>query len=225
MAEVLKRLTDMLARNGLALRGGFNIDEKESAPQTVDGQPVLSIVLVGNAGGAFWPHFQRWFEEGKCQSANPLDDWSRMVLEGAAQAVNARVILPNDRPFHPFQQWAMRAEGLRPSPIGVLMHPEYGLWHAYRGALLFNEFIEFGQSRVVAHVCDDCAAKPCLSSCPVAAHSPEGFAYQRCLDHVRSEKGQVCMSGGCLDRNACPAGSAYRYPAPVQQFFMRSFAR
>ena len=36
----------------------------------------------------------------------------------------------------------MRAEGLKPSPIGILMHPQFGLWHAYRGALLFDVEIE-----------------------------------------------------------------------------------
>ncbi len=33
----------------------------------------------------------------------------------------------------------MAAEGLKPSPLGLLMHPEYGLWHGYRGAILFGE--------------------------------------------------------------------------------------
>ena len=29
----------------------------------------------------------------------------------------------------------MRAEGLKPSPLGVLVHPDFGLWHGYRGAI------------------------------------------------------------------------------------------
>ena len=32
-------------------------------------------------------------------------------------------------PYWPFQQWARRAEPVHPSPIGVLIHPRYGLWH------------------------------------------------------------------------------------------------
>ena len=29
--------------------------------------------------------------------------------------------------------------------------------------------------------------------------------------------------GGCGDRNACPEGAAYRYPAAAQAFHMASF--
>src|SRR4030095_137820 len=36
-------------------------------------------------------------------------------------------------------RWAMRAEAVAPSPLGILIHPDYGLWHAYRGALAFAE--------------------------------------------------------------------------------------
>ncbi len=30
---------------------------------------------------------------------------------------------------------------------------------------------------------------------------------------------------GCLDRNACPYGTAYRYPADEQAFHMAAFMR
>ena len=79
----------------------------------------------------------------------------------------------------------MRAEGLRPSPLGILMHPQYGLWHAYRGALLFDVDVSIEAPRAVIHLCDLCDGKPCLKSCPVGAYSQTGFAYQDCLGHVR----------------------------------------
>ena len=63
-----------------------------------------------------------------------------------------------------------------------------------------------------------------MKACPVDAYSSEGFAYQSCLAHVRGAAGEPCRSGGCLDRNACPYGAAYRYPAEVQAFHMASFA-
>ena len=77
-------------------------------------------------------------ERSRQELANPLDTWSREVIGEVAEEFGARAVSPSDRPYLPFQQWAMRAEGLRPSPLGILMHPEYGLWHAYRGALLFD---------------------------------------------------------------------------------------
>ena len=134
-------------------------------------------------------------------------------------------VSPSDKPYLPFQQWAMRAEGLRPSPLGILMHPEYGLWHAFRGALLFDVEIPVPEVKAPIHLCDQCVEKPCLKACPVWAHSHAGFDYAACLDHVLSANGRACLEHGCLDRNACPYGAAYRYSADVQAFYMNAFAR
>jgi epoxyqueuosine reductase QueG len=105
------------------------------------------------------------------------------------------------------------------------MHPEYGLWHAYRGALLFDVELPIQAPQAMIHLCELCPGKPCLKSCPVGAHSEVGFAYQACLDHVRSPSGEPCRTTGCLDRNACPYGTAYRYPAGEQAFHMAAFMR
>ncbi len=50
-------------------------------------------------------------------------------------------------------------------------------------------------------------------------------AYEDCLAHVRGPEGKPCRTVGCLDRNACPYGVAYRYPAEVQAFHMKAFAK
>lgn len=226
MKEGQDLLADMaahLAEYGLILRGGFLFDAQDEPPPGPSGIPAKAVVLVGQAGAAPWPHFMRWRASQQVDLANPLDDWSREVIGNIAVMFGARAVGPNDRPYLPVQSWAMRAEGLRPSPLGVLMHPLYGPWHAYRGILLFDRAISFPSRTVAAHLCDSCAEKPCLSSCPVDAYSREGFAYQACLAHVRGPNGQVCRTTGCLDRNACPYGTAYRYPAEVQAFHMRSF--
>lgn len=222
---MMNRLADALERQGLTLRGGFNFEERDEAPKGASGRPAKAVLLVGNVGGAFWPYFQRWRDAQGTHSENPLDEWSRQVIETAGATIGARVVLPNDRPFLPFQQWAMRAEKLRASPLGILMHPEYGLWHAYRGALLLDTELLSEERPASVHLCDECLEKPCLKACPVHAHHVAGFAYERCLEHVRSEAGAECMSAGCLDRNACPYGTQYRYPRAVQQFFMDAFAR
>ena len=214
-----------LSANGLILRGGFNFAAGEDVPVGVSGAAARSVLLVGQAGAAPWPHFMRWRERRPQIIANPLDTWSRQVIGAVAEKFGARSVSPSDRPYLPFQQWAMRAEGLKPSPLGILMHPKYGLWHAYRGALLFEDEIGVEASHASIHLCDTCVEKPCMKSCPVDAYSPEGFAYQSCLSHVRGADGSPCRTGGCLDRNACPYGTAYRYPADVQHFHMAAFAR
>jgi epoxyqueuosine reductase QueG len=147
------------------------------------------------------------------------------MIGAVAGKFGATSVSPSDRPFLPFQQWAMRAEGLRPSPLGILMHPEYGLWHAYRGALLFDRAIGIEGHETGEHPCDFCVSKPCLSACPVEAFTAEGFAFDRCISHLRRPEGVACRESGCRARNACPVGAGYRYPAEVQAFHMAKFIR
>jgi hypothetical protein len=224
--DVFASISAALSPHGLILRGGFfNFAVNEEAPPGPSGDPARALLLVGQAGGAPWPHFQAWLAKQPPGIDNPLDTWSRAIIGVVAEEFGARAVSPSDRPFLPFQQWAMRAEGLKPSPLGVLMHPRYGLWHAYRGALLFDAELALPAAPPPAHLCASCVEKPCLKTCPVNAFSSDGFAYAACLAHVRGPAGSACREGGCLARNACPYGRAYRYPAEEQAFHMRAFIR
>jgi len=221
--DVLAEAEQALSPHGLITRGGIDF-QAEEAPPGPSGVPAKSVLLVGQAGAAAWSHFVEWREGQSGNLRNPLDTWSREVIEVVARQLGARPAFPSEKPYLPFQQWAMRAERLKPSPLGILMHPRYGLWHAYRGALLFDRRLDLPQVEEPPHLCDACSGKPCLYSCPVAAHAPAGFDHAACLNHVRGTDDRACMTLGCLDRNACPYGSAYRYPADMQAFHMAAFA-
>jgi hypothetical protein len=223
--ELLAEIAADLARHGLILRGGFNFGAQDESPPGPSGALAKAVLLVGQAGAGPWLHFTRWRDQQPAALANPLDNWSQAVIGATAMRFGARAVGPNDKPFLPFQQWAMRSEGLKPSPLGILMHPRYGLWHAYRGALLFEHELAFPQPGEGVHLCDSCTEKPCLKSCPVDAYSRDGFAYESCLSHVRGPNGEACRTVGCLDRNACPYGTAFRYPADMQAFHMAAFTR
>lgn len=226
---ILDDIGQALAENGLALRGGVVPAGEDGPLEARDGRPASSVLLVGQRGAEPWPHFTRWLRDQASGVANPLDTWSRQVIGAVAKRFGARAVSPSDRPYLPFQQWAMRAEGLRPSPLGILMHPEYGLWHAYRGALIFGDgpvteaIAAMPAARAAAHPCESCTAKPCLTRCPVGAHSEGAFDYRSCLAHAGGQDGAPCRSEGCFDRNACPVGQEWRYPREVQQFHMRAF--
>jgi epoxyqueuosine reductase QueG len=120
----------------------------------------------------------------------------------------------------------MRAEGLKASPLGILIHPVYGLWHAYRAALVAPAIAEgIEPAAEAAHPCDSCSEKPCLNACPVDAFTPSGYNVPACAAYLASTAGKTCRHGGCAARNACPVGAEFRYSEPQLRFHMAAFAR
>ncbi|GIL03108.1 MAG: hypothetical protein BroJett030_30070 [Alphaproteobacteria bacterium] len=213
-----------LARRGLIARGGFDFAEGEERPAGPSGQRARAIILVGHAGGRLWPHFRDWHQRRGEAGGNPLDEWSREVIGAVAATFGAATVFPFDRPYWPFQQWARRAEGLRPSPLGMLIHPEYGLWHAWRGALLFDEAIMIAPPGAGPHPCDACRDRPCLTACPAAAFSESSHDVGACRSHLDSGAEPDCRALGCRARDACPAGRQWRYGAEQLRFHMKAFA-
>ena len=102
------------------------------------------------------------------------------MLDDVARRFDATALYPSDGPpYLPFQRWAMKAEPVRSSPLGILIHPDYGLWHGYRGALAFAGALPLPPRDERASPCDDCADRPCLSTCPVAAFGEAGYDVAR----------------------------------------------
>ena len=212
-----------LSRVGLLARGGFHVNRSESGdsvPPLSDGRPTRTIILAGNAGPAMWEAFS----EARPAAPDPLDRWSHSVLESVATQYNADVILPSDGPpYAPFQRWAMRAESVHLSPLGILIHPKWGLWHGYRGALLFPTPVDVPAFDFSPSPCSTCVAKPCLSGCPVGAFTGTDYLAGTCADYLGTSAGGICLEKGCLARHACPIGQEAP-PSPDQaNFHMRAF--
>lgn len=219
------RLSAALAEHGLIMRGGLvgefqapglQLPHPAAAPPPSPASGRGFILLIGTAGSAFWPHFLA----ARRDEPDPLDSWTRRVLTGIADRFGAQVLMPCDSPpFHPFQRWAMQAESVYPSPMGVLVHPVYGLWHAYRGALVFPEAIPLPPRQNLPNPCESCADRPCVSACPVHAAAP--YDVPRCMDHLTT--GGTCRTVGCLARHACPLGQGYAYGPEHAAFHMEAF--
>lgn len=214
-----EQIRGLLAPHGLIARGALNLDPSEARALNAK-----SLILVGHSGSTIWPHFEEWLSKQKKDLANPLDAWSKHIISDIAAKLGARALFPSQKPFHPFQQWAMRAEGLNPSPLGILIHPVFGLWHAYRGAIVFDFEILIQEAQDQIHPCDLCIGKPCLSACPVSAFSGQGYDVAACRGHLATEAGGQCLVGGCLARLACPVGRDYVYEPEQIRFHMRAFA-
>jgi hypothetical protein len=209
-----------LGRAGLVARGGFVVAPDDPVPSLSDGRPTRTVVLAGNVGPAMWEAFTK----ARVVGPAPLDSWSRSILESIAVRYDANVVMPSDGPpYIPFQRWAMRAEPVHSSPLGILIHPRWGLWHGYRGALLFATTLDLPNVEALASPCDSCEGKPCLSACPVGAFTGSSYRVGACATHVRAPAGTECRRNGCLARHACPIGQTAR-PSPGQaSFHMAAF--
>ncbi len=202
------------------VRGGFHPTPEDNVP----GNPA-SLVLIGNAGPNLWQKFDPASSEG----SDPLDAWTRRVVEKLGTALGAEMLFPfAGPPYLPFQRWAQKCEPVHPSPIGPLIHPTYGLWHAYRAALTFEVELDLPPRHDQTSPCAACPDQPCLTTCPVGAftRNDHGGAYNvpACVEFITSPAGIDCLEQGCAARWACPIGQEWIYDAPQAAFHMKAFA-
>jgi ferredoxin len=210
-----------IVAQGLSPRGAFHPD----AADLPDGRRTGTLVLVGFAGSTNWSAFAA-APEAVDGTPDALDRWSRRVVGEIARDLGADALFPFDGPpWHPFQRWGRKAEPLHPSPLDMLIHPDWGLWHSWRGALAFRERLDLPQLDPRPNPCERCLEKPCLSACPVGAFASGGFDVAACTVHIGAPQGGDCMDQGCRARRACPVGAEYRYGPDQAQFHMRAFRK
>ncbi|MFT3986123.1 hypothetical protein [Aestuariivirga sp.] len=202
-----------IRRAGFTPFGWFHPQAEDRVP---DGAKF--VILIGNAGPDMWRRFAR----ERNPARDTMDAWTEVAAGELARDLDARAVFPFDKPPYPFLTWARRARAGYVSPLGLNIHPAYGLWHAFRAALLFPVAFDMPQPTLGAHPCESCMEKPCLSACPVSAFSPAGYDVPACVAHLETA-GKTCMEGGCLARRACPVGRAFTYGPAQAQFHMTAF--
>ena len=223
--DLLQTISQALAPLGLLLRGGFRPAPEDALPALPDGRAPGTLLMVGNAGPALWRAFAASHEAADGQP-HPLNRWTRAHIDALASALGGVALYPFDvTPVWPFQRWAARAEPVHPSPLGLLIHPQYGLWHAYRAAILIGEDLHLPVPAASASPCESCADRPCLSTCPVGAFTPKGYDVPTCASHLALAAGQDCLGQGCRARRACPVGADYAQAPAQNSFHMQAFFR
>ena len=226
------RLEHALAAHGLRLRGGFVPGAADALPGLPGGAAAAVVWMVGQVGSELWPHFSAapFLRDGL---PDPLDRWSKSIGTTLAVAEGGCAIFPSDGPpWFPFQQWASRSEPVATSPLMLLIHSEYGLWHAYRFALVLpllqpddaKALVPAGQP-AATDVCARCDGQPCLQACPVDAFTGTLYRVDDCASHLHAPEGADCMLGGCLARRACPVGAELRYVPDHAAFHMAAFRK
>jgi len=184
-----------------------------------------SIVVLGNGGGHFWAAFKRYAARnlGWWERENPLDDFTREVVarEVARPLREAALRHTIVHPFmHPvvhggptldFVELGKVAEIAGPSILGVVVHPVFGPWIAFRAALLLDVAVDVPGGARAFDPCPGCVPRSCIGACPAGAVSfPAGWDVPKCLTH-RVEVEPEC-AGRCHARAGCVIGPEHRYP-------------
>ena len=216
---------------GLILRGGFYPQESDKVPDITQNEKAKTLLLFGNAGSSIWPCFSTSAEH--CDGeANPLDRWSTRIGTQLATQWRGQALFPfGGPPYQPFIGWAKKAENLSSSRLGMLIHPTYGLWHAYRFAVALpyevEDLVDTQQSESATDEvdipCNQCINQPCLQSCPVGAFKAEEYDVETCFQYLKQHPESSCHSRGCQARLACPEGKDFRYDKAHGAFHMSQF--
>ncbi len=189
------------------------------------------IVLLGNVGPRWWQVFKSSPEYAD-GARDPMDRCARRLGETLARALGCSAVYPSDGPpYPPFLAWARQSGQAHASKLGPLIHPKYGLWHAYRAALVFDGPGRFEHSEETdgtlgasqtANPCESCPSQPCLTACPAHAIGLGRYDIPSCLSHL-IESPADCRTLGCAARRACPVGAEFYYGPEQAGFHMQAF--
>ncbi|NKB61363.1 MAG: hypothetical protein GKR95_04215 [Gammaproteobacteria bacterium] len=224
--SIIDNILELAASHGLVARGGFVFDDVGDIPE---GKHWKSMMLFGNTGSSLWGNFCSSTEylDGE---PNPLDRWSLRIGNSMARELGGKAFFPfGGPPFQPFLAWAKKSEGLESSKLGMLIHEEYGLWHAYRFAIALphelkrHELEGLGAKKeTLTDICGQCVEQPCLKKCPVDAFGEHEYKVESCYHHISTPE-NTCMNNGCAARRACPIGADFLYDKSHAQFHMNQF--
>jgi epoxyqueuosine reductase len=168
-----------------------------------------SVLIVGNAGRAFWTHLARAPEA--MDPEHPVDRYAGRVVAQAVRTVDPSAAIAHywetrDGEFLPLVALAERAGLGRRGRIGLLIHPRYGPWVSLRAALFLDEEVASAGALAKAS-CEGCSA-PCQLACHGNAVAPYGLDLDRCAATKREHP--ACASG-CDARLACIVGREHAF--------------
>ena len=201
---------------GLIILGELQVTDNDPVPKKAK-----SILLLGPDEPNFWKIFKE-SDEFYDHKANPLDRWSKRVIDNIATQNDCTPLYPfGGKPYKPFFSWALRSGTVWSSPVHLAIHKDRGLFVSFRGALAINQTRKMDQS--FENPCTKCPA-PCLSACPANAFTESGYDVVKCKNHISGVDSSNCKSLGCNTRRACPIGAKLRN-FEQSAFHMKNFLR
>jgi hypothetical protein len=190
-----------------ALPEGLGADLRQFDPSGCFRQ----LILIGNGGRAMWAAIGRTAQA----SAHPIDEYGVAVVTAWFRQFYAHrfceLIYPRHRRAVPLQKLGRLAGWHHASPLGVGINPTWGLWFAYRAALLADTDLAPTAKLPGASPCATCVSRDCIAAYPAHAAAPDGLDLRRCVAYRRSPASQCRQT--CLAREACPVRAEQRYDA------------
>jgi len=228
---------ERLADAGFNLVAAFRVGELDSATQAVlpDFGTVpkadQSLVVVASGGNRLWAAMSKRNMLPEAGSVDPVDHYSisevSSSLDVCSNPAQRALLYPMPDSGIPagfagpapaghvsLQKLGSLAGWHQSSPMGIGIHPEHGLWFAYRALVLLDLSVDSERtdhSGVLENdTCARCKTRDCVSSCPASAITYAALPdMQACADFRLSEN-SVCQTQ-CLARKSCPVGKAMRY--------------
>lgn len=169
------------------------------------------LLLLGHGGRRLW-------EMAQTAVSSPIPDpidtfsWEKTAVflrDYLNNPLHFRLYPNTDYPV-PLGRLGELAGWSQPSPLGIGISPVYGLWFAYRTAVLLDAPLPITTTEYGQRPCESCEAKPCVSGCPVTAvHPTAPINFPACAQH-RLAPASPCANQ-CLARLACPIAPQHRY--------------
>jgi hypothetical protein len=216
-------LAQALRSYGLFVIGCLTPDNAAdlTLPSMRNGKTPEALILIANAGPIFWDRFQAEHRN----ETDPMDGWTRRILEPIAETFGMEALFPFDGPpFLPFHSWGYAARAFYPSPNIPAIHPVFGSWFGLRAAFLSPQPHPYPHEHSAdENPCDSCSTHSCFDACLSNALSREGYDIKSCLAHVAGDDDGFCLANGCRARRACPVGQDYIYSPEQAEFHMRGF--
>ncbi len=167
------------------------------------------IIIIGHGGTHLWNQIRHELNS----SPDPIDTYSRKSLSRFCQQLlghgQYRILYPGEE-NPPLQQLGQIAGWHNPSPLGIGINSEWGLWYAYRAMAVTEHPLPTISSPLQASPCDSCNGDFCVLACPAeAVNRKSGLNLKRCAD-FRLRRRSPCADS-CPARMACPVQAKHRY--------------
>ncbi len=171
---------------------------------------------------------------------HPVDEYSQdcviQVLASVAPEGSWKIVFPDHHSSvnMPLQALGQLAGWHHPSPLGIGINHQHGLWFAYRSVVAVNfEILQSPddsanhkamQSQPDLSPCLECVDQPCLVACPGGALNIAAAPDMNACVSYRLTQDSVCASA-CVARNTCPVASDWRYSdEQIAYFYDRSLS-